>query len=126
MYKLPVKLNVWHAMRLYFWQMSDMLFGNWKVTEDSIIWNGGELSHFRIPSNQLINTRRVGDAFFYEWILLVTNEDWLSEDDLYDFNYAFVYAAAQFKLDLNYETFDATLAEQYDQLEEEEEDEDEF
>ena len=104
-----------------------MLFGNWKVTDDSIVWNGGELSHFRIPSNFLTNKRRVGEAEFYEWILLVTNEDWLTEDDLYDFNYAFVYAIAKFNLEFSYDVFDATLAEQYEQLEEdEEEDEDEY
>ncbi|MBD0368406.1 MAG: hypothetical protein ICV53_20170, partial [Flavisolibacter sp.] len=40
-------------------------------------------------------------------------------NDLYDLNFAFVYAIAKFGLEFNYEVFDATLAEQYNQFEEE-------
>src|SRR5829696_2211336 len=96
-----------------------MLFGNWKVTDDSISWNGNQFQRFVIPANKLNDTRNTGEEVFYEWILLATDEDWLTQNDLYDLNYAFVYAIAKLGLDFNYDIFDNTLAEQYEQFEEE-------
>jgi hypothetical protein len=98
-----------------------MLFGNWMVTNDSISWNGNGLSRFVIPADKLNAIKNYDKGSpFYEWILLATDEDWLTQNDLYDLNFAFVYAIAKFKLDFNYEIFDATLEEQYERFEEEE------
>jgi len=94
-----------------------MLFGNWLVTDDSIMWNGTSLERFVIPGERLTTTKQIEDVVFYEWILLATDEDWLTQNDLYDLNYAFVYAAAKFNVEFNYEIFDATLADQYEQFE---------
>ena len=98
-----------------------MLFGNWMVTENSIEWNSDRLHRFVIPKDSL-NTVRLNHTdnnSFYDWILLATEEDWLTQNDLYDLNFAFVYAAAKFKLEFNYDIFDKTLAEQYDLFDEE-------
>ncbi len=57
------------------------------------------------------------------WIFVATDEDWLTENDLYDLNFAFVYAIAKFNLDFDYEIFDHTLERQYE-LFEDEDDED--
>ncbi|MEJ7827123.1 MAG: hypothetical protein WKF91_02975 [Segetibacter sp.] len=101
-----------------------MLFGNWKITEDSIIWNGDESQQFVIPAAHLNITivDFTSNVTCYETILLATNEDWLTQNDLYDLNYAFVYAIAKFGLDFNYDIFDTTLAQQYEQFEREDED----
>lgn len=102
-----------------------MRFGSWSVTESGITWAGDPLQQFEIPAEQL--TRKInqlGHPASYEWILSATNEEWLTENDLYDLNYAFVFAAAKFGSDFSYEVFDATLEQQYDQFEDEE-DEDE-
>jgi hypothetical protein len=53
--------------------------------------------------------------------MLATDEDWLAQDDLYDLNYAFVYAIARFNLDFDYEIFDATLETQFEQFDLEDE-----
>jgi hypothetical protein len=103
-----------------------MLFGNWKITEDSIVWNGEGSQQYVIPAGHL-NITMVdfsSRSTYYETIILATNEDWLTQNDLYDLNYAFVYAIAKFGLDFNYDTFDATLAQQYEQFEGEDEDDD--
>lgn len=99
-----------------------MQFGNWLIKEDSIDWNAeDQLSRFVIPKDDLTAIRYdKRGSFFYNWILLATEEDWLTQDDLYDLNFAFVYAAAKWGMEFSYETFDATLEEQYDQFEEEE------
>jgi hypothetical protein len=98
-----------------------MQFGNWMINEETIEWAGNELQRFVIPKDTLTSLRydRKG-SFLYDWILKATEEDWLSQDDLYDLNFAFVYAAAKWNQEFSYDTFDATLEEQYEQFDEEE------
>ncbi|MCW3115173.1 MAG: hypothetical protein JWR18_3569 [Segetibacter sp.] len=95
-----------------------MEFGNWQVTDTTIEWKGGGLSRFVIPLNELnaIRQNNADDTTFYEWILLATEEDWLTQNDLFDLNYAFVYGIAKAGLDFRYDIFDATLEEQFDQF----------
>lgn len=98
-----------------------MQFGNWKITDNALNWDGEEPNRFEIPKDELIAIRYDKRGhFFYDWILKATEEDWLTQDDLYDLNFAFVYAAAKWGHDFSYETFDATLEEQYEQFDEEE------
>ena len=103
-----------------------MKIGNWAVTEAGIEWKRSGLNRFFIEQETLteIVETEDDDTTLYKWILLATEEDWLTEDDLYDLNFAFVYAAAQSGVDFDYEIFDESLSYQYDQLEEDE-DEDE-
>jgi len=99
-----------------------MRIGNWTINDREISWAGETFHRFVIPVQELDRTTRAGPkgSLAYEWILLATDEDWLTEDDLYDLNYAFVFAFAKFGSDFNYEVFDATLGEQYEQFEAEE------
>lgn len=99
-----------------------MQFGNWIVTEKGISWNGTPLQRFDIPANKLntISQNNTDDGSLYEWILLATDEDWLTENDLVDLNFAFVYAVAKFGLDFSYEVFDATLDYQFEMFDDEE------
>ena len=95
-----------------------MIFGNWKVGNEGIEWNGSGFSRFAIPKDNLtrITETKNNSPRLYEWIMLATAQDWLTQNDLYDLNYAFVYAVAKFDHDFDYEIFDATLEEQFDQF----------
>lgn len=98
-----------------------MQFGNWVLTDDTIEWQGNELQRFVMPKDSLTSLRYDKKGrFFYDWILKATDEEWLTQDDLYDLNFAFTYAAAKWGLEYSYEIFDATLEEQYEQFDEEE------
>jgi hypothetical protein len=99
-----------------------MEFGSWQVTNEGISWKGQGFNRFEIPADQLNATWKGNeeDEIFYEWILLATAEDWMTEDDLIDLNYAFVFAAAKFEVEFDYEIFDATMEEQFEQLDAEE------
>ena len=98
-----------------------MKFGNWYVSEASIEWQGDGLQPFLIPRDSLTALRYdTRGAFFYDWNLRATHEEWLTQDDLYDLNFAFVYAASKWDQEFSYDTFDATLEEQYEQFDEEE------
>lgn len=67
----------------------------------------------------------VGDVSedLYKWILLATGEEWLTHDDLYDLNFAFVYVAGTLQQQFDYALFDKTVEYQFDMLDEEEENE---
>lgn len=93
-----------------------MIFGNWSVDEGTITWKGSGAQQLVIPADQLGLTKAEAgsDDRMYEWIITATNEDWLTQNDLYDLNYAFVYAFAKSGLDFNYDIFDTTLAYQFE------------
>ena len=94
-----------------------MQFANWDITDSGIEWKGSPLQRFEIQKDQLTETTGTEEGqTFYKWILLATEEDWLTQNDLYDLNYAFVYAMAKFGFDFDYDIFDDTLEEQFDQL----------
>jgi hypothetical protein len=101
-----------------------MQFGNWNVTENAIEWNGNNFERFIIPFDEMNSTKpgNTNDVVFYKWILLATDENWLTQNDLYDLNYAFVFAIGRSGADFNYDIFDATLAYQYEIFEMEDED----
>lgn len=98
-----------------------MNIGNWKVTEAGIEWAGDSMNRFSIAATTLCETADLGDGLpsMYKWILLATDEDWLTHDDLYDFNNAFLYAAGSLKQPLDYELYDRTLSYQFELLDEE-------
>ncbi len=95
-----------------------MQFGNWQITDSQIEWKGGGSGSFVIPFQDMSATRpnSTGDTSFYEWILRATDEEWLTQNELFDLNYAFVYAIAKAGLHFDFEIFDATLEEQFDQF----------
>jgi hypothetical protein len=102
-----------------------MKFGNWYVKEESIEWGGKTRGRFEIPLSSL-NAVRPGfgdDVEYYDWILVATDEEWLTQNDLYDLNYAFVYAIAKTGSSFNYDIFDATLDKQFERFDEEDDEE---
>jgi hypothetical protein len=104
-----------------------MKIGNWEVNDSKIEWRGSGRNSFVIEKKSLTEKIKTDDdnLSLYKWIVLATNEEWLTEDDLYDLNFAFVYAAAEIKAGFDYQMFDETLSYQYSQLEEEDDEDDE-
>jgi hypothetical protein len=98
--------------------MNTIKFGNWSVDRDTLKWNGDKLQQFTVKIQDILETDESGEM--YEWIIRATEEDWLTDDDLYDFNFAFIYAAALKGSSFDYSLFDRTVAYQYELLEGEE------
>jgi hypothetical protein len=100
-----------------------MQIGNWRITEKSLEWTGKNMLRFAIEKEMLLETTSPPEAYggqLYKWIVLATDTDWLTADDLYDLNFAFVYAAGYWRMELDYTTFDDTAAYQFDELDDEE------
>src|SRR4051812_9803510 len=102
-----------------------MKFGDWNITPGTIEWTGGGFNRFVIDRESLLETVFVEDAseHLYKWIVLATDQEWLSNDALYDLNFAFVFAAGQSRGNFDYDLLDKTLDYQFEILEDEEEDE---
>lgn len=99
-----------------------MQFGNWDISDNGITYNGGGSASFTVPKDQLSRTTEEGEhPPMYQWVLQVTDHPGLDHDDIYDFNYAFVYAMARYGIDFDYGIFDETLAEQYERFDFEDE-----
>jgi predicted membrane GTPase involved in stress response len=101
-----------------------MTIGNWNISDTKIEWQGGEENIFEIERSQLLETIKIDDESdedLYKWIVIATTEEWLTVDDLYDLNFAFVYAAgASGSADFSYERFDKTVEYQFEMIDEEE------
>ena len=95
------------------------------MSDETIEWAGKSIQRFSIDRSSLLETMPsdITGEELYKWIVLATDEDWISQDDLYDLNFAFVYAAGKVNSDFSYEVFDRTVEYQYDLLEDEDDDE---
>jgi hypothetical protein len=104
-----------------------MKFGNWNILGNTIEWSGNSLQRFVINRESLLDTTPspITGIDLYKWIVLATDEEWLTHDDLYDLNFAFVFAAGGNPQEFDYALFDRTVEYQFDILEDEDEEEDE-
>ena len=100
-----------------------MNIGNWKVTDNTIEWSAKGFQRFVIEKAALLETAKPEgwSENMYKLIMLATDTDWLTTDDLYDLNFAFVYAAGSWQQPFDYEIFDRTMEYQFELLDEEEE-----
>ena len=101
-----------------------MKFGNWLLTENSLDLKGDDNQILSIALNSLLETISIEDSDdqLYRWIVAATADESITEDELYDLNYAFVFAAAK-QGNFSYEIFDRTLEYQFQMVDDEDEDE---
>jgi hypothetical protein len=103
-----------------------MKFGNWNISSTSIEWAGSDGNSFAVNKATLLETELGADnTKMYSWLVQATDEDWLTEDALYDLNFAFVFVAGAAPDKFDYEILDNTLDYQYEMREEDEDDFDE-
>ena len=100
-----------------------MKFGDWNITTSTIEWAGEGFNRFVIEKETLLDIARVeeGGDYLYKWIVLATEEEWLTHDELYDLNFAFVFVAGAIAEKFDYGIFDNTLEHQFEVLDDEEE-----
>lgn len=95
-------------------------FGKWLITTDGIEWTGGV--KYLIDKNTLNEESPDDTARMYDWLLHLTEKTWLTRDDIYALNSAFIYALDHFGVGFNPEiSFAATLTEQDRLMKEKEE-----
>ncbi len=100
-----------------------MKFGNWNITDNDIAWAGTDGNSFVINKSTLLETEMGQDnTKMYSWLVQATDEEWLTEDALYDLNFAFVFVAGLQPDKFDYEILEDTLDYQFESREGDEED----
>ena len=100
-----------------------MKFGHWNISDNEISWAGEDGNSFAVNRSTLLETEQGREGVkMYSWLVQATDEDWLTEDALYDLNFAFVFVAGQNPAEFDYEILEDTLDYQYESREGEEED----
>lgn len=84
--------------------------GKWLVTEEGIEWTG-EIEYF-IDKERLLESGSGERNNMYDWLVHMPTKSWLSVEDIYALNTAFVYALNHFCLDFNTKSFVETFIEQ--------------
>lgn len=68
--------------------MEPIKIGNWLIDQDGINWDGTPSLKYSISKSTLTDSR--GKA--YDWLLHMPEKTWLTREDVYAFNTAFIFA----------------------------------
>jgi len=77
--------------------MNTISFGKWMIIPSGIEWKGS--NEFMIEKETLADNRMFGEATVFDWPVYLASKPWLSIEDLYAFNIAFLFALDHFKVE---------------------------
>ena len=101
--------------------------GNWEINQHGIEWKGETGRELLIESDRITETGFGNRKNTYDWLIHLTEKNWLTRTDIYALNSAFIYAIYSFQLDINSNSFVKTFKEQEKELKfREDNDEDEI
>lgn len=90
-----------------------MKIGNWKIVDAGIEWVGDHGSYPVITKERLQETRDFDGVQVYDWLTHMAEKAWITEEDVYSLNTAFLFALEHFKIGFNGSiSFERTLKEQ--------------
>ncbi len=98
--------------------------GNWEINQNGIEWKGKTGRELIIDKDRITETGVGARENTYDWLIHLTEKNWLTRNDIYALNSAFIYAISVFGLDLNSNSFVKTFIEQEKELKFAEEDDD--
>ena len=94
--------------------MKPLKIGNWLVYQDGIKWDGENETDYFIPRNQILKAHEN----MYDWLVHLAGKTWLTKEDVYSFNTAFIYSIEAFGLEFSKDlSFVDTIEAQCDVLE---------
>lgn len=88
--------------------------GKWLITEEGIEWTGG--NEYFIDKDRILEAGPQNRQKMYDWLVHMTEKSWLSVEDIYALNTAFIYAIEYFNLSFDKLSFVETLKLQEQQL----------
>lgn len=71
-------------------------FGNWVVTKEEIYWGGENFFYPPILINRLTEKFSSAEQNIYNWPIHLVSKIWLNEEDLKNFDLAFIFALDYF------------------------------
>lgn len=94
--------------------MIPIKIGNWQVISDGIEFTGD--NEYFIPKESLLERGSGERKNMYDFLVHLPTKSWLSVEDIYTLNTAYIYAINYFRLDLNKLSFVETMILQQKQL----------
>lgn len=88
--------------------------GKWLVTEHGIEWTG--INDYFIEKERLLEAGPADRINMYDWLVHLPEKSWLSVEDIYALNTAFIFALDYFGFNFNSRSFVTTLIEQEQHL----------
>lgn len=92
--------------------MDELKIGNWLITGEGIRWAGTAKIDYIIPRDRILEAGTGDRSNMYDWLVHMVDKTWLTEEDIYTLNTAFVFAIAHYGLDFTTCSFADTLVEQ--------------
>lgn len=96
--------------------MENFKIGNWIIKDDGIHWNETGNDYF-IPKGRLQETGAGMRKNMYDWLVHLPTKTWLSTEDIYAFNSAFIYAIELYGLNFSQNSFMETFKQQQKEIE---------
>lgn len=94
-----------------------MKFGNWLITEEGINWDGPTGRPYLIPKDRLTESGSGDRSKMYDWLVHLVEKTWITENDVYALNTAFIFAVEHFGVGFSSNlSLVATLAEQQKEI----------
>ncbi len=98
--------------------MENMKIGNWEVSDKGINWIGTKTN--AMGTITLASLKDGGNAErteMYDWLIHLCEKSWITDEDIYALNTAFIYAIEKYKLGFSDKlSFVKTFTEQQRQL----------
>ena len=77
----------------------NLTIGNWLITYKGIEWKGNSGRPLLIEKETLLDIREADEkGDMYDWLLHITEKNWLSENDIYALNTAYIFALEYFEI----------------------------
>jgi hypothetical protein len=76
--------------------MENLQIGKWLITEDGIEWTGTRYKGYYISRERLLQ-EGLEKRGTYDWLLHLAHKNWVTEQDIYTLNTAFIIALELFE-----------------------------
>lgn len=96
--------------------MENFKIGNWTIKEDGIHWNDVDNEYF-IPKQNLSESGTGDRQNAYDWLVHLSTKAWVSTEDIYTLNSAFIYAMELYNLNFFQNSFMETFKLQQKEIE---------
>lgn len=88
--------------------MEEIKIGNWIIKADGIHWNS-PINEYLIPKDELIVSGTGNREKMYDWLVHLPSKTWLSIEDVYALNTAFIAAMEYYNQDFESNSFIKTF-----------------
>jgi hypothetical protein len=96
--------------------MALFTIGNWEISNQGIKWKGTPLQLFSISIEEIRNTGFGERENMYDWLIHVMSRNWITREDVYALNSAYIFVFHHFNIKIDAEIFARTIKYQEQQF----------